>query len=126
MATKFLRAPWVIESMCLVAFVVVEVACAQAPDRSRDSELVPAPVPAYDAKSNCRHLGLAAGGSALIEETCRDQEVNARVWLSSHMTTRHTAGYCRNLGDAAGGLLSVIKNCVVQEEKARAQLDRDG
>jgi hypothetical protein len=116
-----------IEIGALLAFGLVGAVCAQVQGRGlAPIDLVQSPVPAYDAAANCRQLGIAAGGSALVEATCRDQEVTARAWLSSHMTTRHIAGYCRNLGDAAGGLLNVIQTCVVQEEKARAQLDREG
>jgi hypothetical protein len=115
--------------VALVILTLSSTACAQAhmppPQRRVAESLVPAPVPHYDANAHCQRLGEAAGGSALVELTCREQEASARTWLLAHMTTRHIRSYCQNLGTAADGSLNVIRMCVDQEEKATAQLDRE-
>lgn len=90
------------------------------------TSLIPAPVPNYDTENSCHRLGVAAGGSALVELTCRKQEETAKVWLSSHTTSRRIGERCQKLGDAAGGILNVIRTCIEQEEKAQAELYRQG
>lgn len=81
-----------------------------------------ATLPAFDSNAYCRTIGDAAGGSAVIERTCREQESEARSEAAAMSIPARTLNYCTKIGETAGGSYLIFKTCVEQEIGAAAEL----
>ncbi|MGH6896033.1 MAG: hypothetical protein ACREJ5_05745 [Geminicoccaceae bacterium] len=74
----------------------------------------------FDIEAYCARVADAVGGSYQIEETCRQQEVDAREAMGS--TEQRIATYCARVADAVGGSYQIYNACVDQEEAARGRI----
>ena len=72
-------------------------------------------LPSYDEAAYCQKIGNTAGGSNVIERTCRQQEANARAAVERMSIPSRTLRYCRNIGGTAGGSYVIFKTCIEQE-----------
>ena len=75
-------------------------------------------LPSYDDATYCRKIGDAAGGSNVIERTCRQQEAGAQAEVEGMTILPKTLRYCGNIGRSAGGSYVIFKTCVEQELEA--------
>lgn len=77
---------------------------------------------AYDIPAYCKTVAEAVGGSYVIEEECRKQEVLARANLVKTTPPSRIDKYCEEVGSAVGGSYVIKEECAKQELKARARL----
>jgi hypothetical protein len=74
---------------------------------------------AFDIRSYCREVSDAVGGSYQIEETCIEQELQAKENLSRMSIPSRIENYCRKVGQAVGGSYQIMETCVSQELAAK-------
>ena len=74
----------------------------------------------FDIEAYCARVAEAVGGSYQIEETCRQQEADAREAMRS--TEQRIATYCARVAEAVGGSYQVYNTCVDQEDAARGRI----
>lgn len=78
--------------------------------------------PDYNIIGYCRRIGDIAGGSAVIERTCRDQEQSSLVTIRDQNIPKRIFEYCERIGRAAGESYTIFKTCVEQETTAASTL----
>ncbi|HEY0028841.1 MAG TPA: hypothetical protein VGC35_13320 [Allosphingosinicella sp.] len=78
--------------------------------------------PSYDIASYCRKVGDAAGGSSIIEKSCRDMENDALAAIEARTVPARVHTYCDRVGEAAGGSYQIYNSCVDMELDAASQL----
>ena len=74
----------------------------------------------FDIAAYCARVADAVGGSYQIEETCRQQEADARE--ATRSTERRISAYCARVAEAVGGSYQIYNTCVDQEEAARGRI----
>lgn len=87
--------------------------------------VVPVPtssVPSYSSIAYCRKIGETAGGSSMIERSCRDMEAEALAAIRSRSIPARIHSYCDKIGQTAGGSYSIYKSCVDMESEAASGL----
>lgn len=77
---------------------------------------------AFDTNSYCRQVADSVGGSYVIEETCREQEYEARSNINSMSVPSRIENYCREVAQAIGGSYVIMKTCIQQELEAKGRL----
>lgn len=78
--------------------------------------------PSYDTIEYCRTIGDTAGGSAMSEQTCREQEAGALAAIRSRSISPRMHDYCDSIGETAGGSYVIYNTCVDMESEAASQL----
>lgn len=73
----------------------------------------------YDIEKYCHRLSSSAGGSYMIENSCREQERESRNNLIAMQIPEKTYTYCRRLGNVSGGSYMLMESCCKMEIEAR-------
>lgn len=76
----------------------------------------------YDINGYCRQVADAVGGSYQIEETCRQQENQARSNISRAQSPARVEKYCKDVGQAVGGSYQIMEACIRQELAAKGRI----
>lgn len=79
--------------------------------------------PSYDTNGYCAEVAGVAGGSYVIERTCRQQEAEARGDIRRMSIPGRVYNYCDEVASVgAGGSYVIFRTCVEQELGAAADL----
>jgi hypothetical protein len=100
--------------------IAAEPKSTSLPSDSKSSSSAGAP--AYDTASYCRQIGDTAGGSYVIERTCRQQEMEALSAIRRMSIPARIQNYCAQIGETAGGSYVIYKTCAEQELEAASSL----
>lgn len=76
--------------------------------------------PTFNIESYCAKVAEAAGGSYMIEKSCREMERDAATNIPE--APQRVRSYCERVGDAVGGSYQIYATCIEQELGAAADL----
>jgi hypothetical protein len=78
--------------------------------------------PSYSTTAYCEKIGETAGGSSVIERSCRDMEADALTAIRGRSIPSKVHGYCDTIGETAGGSYVIYNTCVDMELEAASTL----
>lgn len=83
-------------------------------------------VPRYDPERYCREVSETVGGSAIIFNTCVEQEQSSYDKLKRSISSlpARTVSYCDDVASAVGGTYQILETCIDQEVGAAASAPR--
>lgn len=78
--------------------------------------------PLYSSTAYCLKIGETAGGSSVIERSCRDMEAEALATIRARQIPARIRSYCDKIGQTAGGSYVIYNSCVDMELEAASDL----
>lgn len=76
----------------------------------------------FDTNRYCRQVADVVGGSYQIEQTCHEQELDAKRKLERMIIPERIKKYCTEVAQTIGGSYQIMKTCVEQELSAKRKL----
>lgn len=81
--------------------------------------VTPASAQTFDVAGYCKGVAEEAGGSYIVERSCREYEQEAKGWLDTESIEDRIRNYCGKVSETVGGSYTIMKACVEQEREAR-------
>lgn len=79
-------------------------------------------IPEFDTKVYCKKMAGMAGGSAMIEETCREAEAMSKAKSARYPANPRLENICRKQAEFAGGSYQIFETCLEMETQSMDRL----